>query len=368
MSDAKSDRFFWVDALRGVAALGVVLFHIRVDLWIGWREITAHPERYSALARGAAWFSAPMPFLGSGVMLFFVLSGFCIHWPQAGGRSPDWKTYAVRRGWRIAPPYLAAALLSLGAAWLASTWFHHGDSTANSTRWKTLLMLQNYGSERGQLQANPSLWSLPVELELYAVYPLFLWWWRRWGTATTFAVMAAISLAATVAWFSGQRWVEWNFAIYWPIWCAGAWLAEKSLDRTLPSPGRIHHGVLLLGAVGCVALDLSGRPEVVAHFYWGAEYFLLLWCALSLRALQGFGAKVLGWLGRISYSLYLIHFPFFFLGGAIWMYFDGGKPANLLMTLLFLPPCLLLAQLFHVLVEAPSHGWARTFARPANQD
>ena len=93
-----------IDVLRGVAALGVAWFHSRVDLWVGFREINANPDGYSPIDRWLSLLSLPVSQLGSLVMLFFVLSGFCIHLPLAGkGRSPDLASYAIRRGFRLYP-------------------------------------------------------------------------------------------------------------------------------------------------------------------------------------------------------------------------------------------------------------------------
>ena len=36
-----------IDLLRGLSCLGVLFYHLRVDLWIGWHEIQNNPEKYS---------------------------------------------------------------------------------------------------------------------------------------------------------------------------------------------------------------------------------------------------------------------------------------------------------------------------------
>ena len=68
-----------IDVLRGVAALGVAWYHSRVDLWVGFKAIQADPEAYSVFDWGLSFLSLPISQMGSMVMLFFVLSGFCIH-------------------------------------------------------------------------------------------------------------------------------------------------------------------------------------------------------------------------------------------------------------------------------------------------
>jgi peptidoglycan/LPS O-acetylase OafA/YrhL len=78
-----TNHFAWIDFLRGLAAVGIVLYHVRVDLWVGWVEISTHPESFSIFDRVAALLSIPLPFLRSAVMLFFLVSGFCVHYPYA---------------------------------------------------------------------------------------------------------------------------------------------------------------------------------------------------------------------------------------------------------------------------------------------
>jgi peptidoglycan/LPS O-acetylase OafA/YrhL len=65
-------------------------YHSRVDLWVGFKAIQANPAEFTGFDRALSWFSLPISQMGSMVMLFFVLSGFCIHLPIAGkGRMID---------------------------------------------------------------------------------------------------------------------------------------------------------------------------------------------------------------------------------------------------------------------------------------
>lgn len=163
-----------IDYLRGIAAMGVVVYHARVPLWVGFGEIASAPERYSAFDHTVAWLSVPTPLLGSLVMLFFVISGSCVHLPQAGSVSPlDLRKYIVRRFFRIYSPYLAAVVLTALLEWAGPSGL---PETSVRRSLDSMLMVQNYTAfgdtlGPGQLPANPSLWSPPVEMELYAVYP-----------------------------------------------------------------------------------------------------------------------------------------------------------------------------------------------------
>jgi peptidoglycan/LPS O-acetylase OafA/YrhL len=212
-------RIEWLDFLRGIAALAVVLFHVRVVLWVGLRALAAD-DTYPALDRALAWLALPAPFLGTAVMLFFVVSGFAIHWPYSAAGSPfALQPYAVRRFFRIYPPYLAAVAITVAAEYLIAAAGGAAPSPVAGTL-ATALMVQNYVSPAGQMGANPSLWSLPVEVELYLVYPLLLWLWRLAGTTVVVALVGAASLAAAVAFAFGAEWTTVNFAKYWIVWMA----------------------------------------------------------------------------------------------------------------------------------------------------
>ena len=135
-----------VDVLRGLAALGVAWYHSRVDLWVGFKAIQANPAEFTGFDRALSWFSLPISQMGSMVMLFFVLSGFCIHLPIAGkGRMIDWRAYAVRRFFRIYPAYFATLLLCLAGAGILFLQ-GVGQSPALSEYATSAFMLQNWVS------------------------------------------------------------------------------------------------------------------------------------------------------------------------------------------------------------------------------
>src|SRR6266480_2861015 len=77
------DRFAWLDALRGIAALAVVIYHARAILWTGlgevWKKHGTHPDLNAALG----YLTAPFSYGYLGVTLFFVVSGFSIHFRAA---------------------------------------------------------------------------------------------------------------------------------------------------------------------------------------------------------------------------------------------------------------------------------------------
>lgn len=351
-----------IDLLRGVAALGVLLFHSRVALWVGWREIQQRPADFSAFERAVAWLAAPTPFLGAGVMLFFVISGFCVHQPLAAANStPSWRSFYARRLLRVYPPYLAAVVVSAAATvWLGLSAQQFGASAA---------MVQNYTGPAdasalvSQILANPSLWSLPVEMEFYLLYPLVWWAVARLGWGLALSAVAALSLAAAAAVLAGHRVLDGNFALYWLIWCSGAWLRERHARGALARPP-ILVSVAALGAIAAGVVCTLRPVGPLATLAWGAGSFWLVWQCLSApRKWPAWLSRPLRAAGAWSYSLYLLHFPLLLLLGAAWTALFGEKPANFLVTLAGCVVVLGPVILFHRWVEQPSHAWARRWAR-----
>jgi peptidoglycan/LPS O-acetylase OafA/YrhL len=343
---------------------------------VGWRQIAANPGRFSGFERAVAWLSVPTPFMGSFVMLFFIISGFCVHLPQAG-LSDHFRfgPYFRRRFFRIYPPYLGAVFLTVALTVMAPGRLGLPDATPRRIV-ATTLMAQNYAGgprsdwttpEGSQLPADPALWSLPVEMELYLAYPFFLWWLRRRGATPAFGAIGLISLVAATYGLSGAGWVAGNFAMYWVIWCSGAWLAEKWARRELEPPA-FWVGVVAAASLtlGMYRIDHKFNP-VIGHFNFGLFYFWTVWLLLTKPALwqwlPGIASGFLRWLGGVSYSLYLLHFPMFILLGVVWVGTFGSKPANFLIPLSACVLILPIVSLFYRYIESPSHRLAKRMGR-----
>jgi peptidoglycan/LPS O-acetylase OafA/YrhL len=370
------DEIHCISYLRGLAALGVVLYHVRIDLWVGFNAIMGEPHLGNAFDRLVSWLSLPTIFMGSGVMLFFVISGFCIHAPYAGprGKILDLPEYAVRRLFRIYPPFLLAIAFAF-VVQIIGYREHFLESLDTYDYAMAVPMLQN--SFATQPECNPALWTIPIEVAFYIFFPLVYFGLKR----SVFLTLSAGLIVSWLATFSSLLApMQASFLPYWFVWIAGAALAEKFRSGTLEAPRRaaIVFGAVALGAgliftwhtrtqVLPAGVDsYAGLFSLAESFCYGIASAVLLWWSLVnpwfYQLLPDFAHRALLWLGAISYSLYLFHTPLFRLCGWGWVLTFGEKPINYLMTFPFILLALGLAWLTYIFVEAPAHEAGRKLA------
>ena len=106
----QGSRFVFVDGLRGIAAMSVVLFHA-----VEGNHITA---LYAALPLPLA---LPLRYGNYGVAIFFVLSGFVIAHSLSSKNMTVGAAgcFMLKRSVRLDPPYWFAILLVIGFSTLA---------------------------------------------------------------------------------------------------------------------------------------------------------------------------------------------------------------------------------------------------------
>jgi peptidoglycan/LPS O-acetylase OafA/YrhL len=363
-------RVLSLDAMRGVAALVVVVYHA-----LGVAPQTAFAGWQWWLPTLTAWV---VHFGYAGIFLFFVISGFCIHlhWARAraaGVEQPSINFYAFwkRRVRRLYPPYLAALALYLGYNAYQTppdlSGFYLWDAALH------LLMLHNVDM-RTTYSINGAFWTLAIEEQLYLAYFLLLFLRIRYGWARTLAVCVAVRagwlvLGRGVGYFFGLNIpVTEAAATNWFIWALGALSVEAALG-VVRLPEWCYRGWAAAGAL-LLAMGLAtGLPYVnhiiwihdpgwlLMHPAWGLGFFVLVnWAVraerrrreLSRRASRLFAG--LAGLGLISYSLYLTHL--FVL--MQWYWFGFTQFHIRTVTLVIMTPLsVLFAWLFFRLFERP---------------
>lgn len=356
---ADAERLLPLDGLRGAAAAVVVAFHVSLH--------AALPEEFAALL----W-ASPLGLLINGpgaVHVFFVLSGYVLTLTLArDGGSGQIPRFYVRRVFRIHPPYVAAVLV----AWGVSQWLvPRGVPDLPWVRVPARALPVALAFPSMAFGLLPVGWSLFVELAQSAVFPL-LFWLARLGGVAAVVIVAAFLLQPLDPRIHFLRFtLDFALGLALCIWSAPIARGLARLPRATP---------MLLGALGVVLLQLPfalGRagsgwvdlaqghaPAVVAQFALGSACLVVaVLHAPSLRRV--FSTPLALFLGRISYSLYLIHYTVLMVFVLHVPGFQLSWPASLGVFLATLALSIVLAEIGWRIVEEPAIRAGRASIRAA---
>ncbi|WP_120338165.1 acyltransferase family protein [Cryobacterium soli] len=390
-------RLVALDALRGVAAVVVLVHHVSMT---APSVSAAYSSSANVAIFSTGWWAtlSPLKILFAGpefVLVFFVLSGFVLvlsplrRWPwtprsgpgTASGRGADtepvlgaapahgydWLAYYPRRIIRLSIPVIVS--VALAAIWITLV---PRTVTGSEGAWMAkqgspdlgignLLREASIVGFTGRPDVNPPLWSLAWEMWFSLLLPvgvILAVATRRWTLAWV-AVMLGVS---TAGYLLGAEPL-----MYLPAFGLGALIAanlstlQARSARLLERPG----GTLVWGLIA-----VSGPVLLIA--YWLARPLLSEpWNSLALalrvpgavlivatvalwppvqRLLSG---RLLRWLGAISFSLYLVHFPVVVTFAQLF-----GPEHWWWGALISVPLSLVLAQLMYRWVELPAQALA----------
>ncbi len=308
-----------IRGLNGLRALAVLLVLFRHTFHLYFQQV--EPGTLSALD----WIKPLFVNGWIGVDLFFVLSGFLIARPYfTDGRSmPPLKIYAMKRVLRIVPAYYVVLFL------IVLGFFPFYPLESDNLGWRVLyhmLFLQDYFTP----DINTVFWSLGVEEKFYFLIPfIFLALpFLKKDQSKTALFIAAIVASPLLRWLSFEaaggveNYEEFFRTVRAPFHCCleplflGVLIAqcEKKGWRPLP-PALMFKGsalalLLLLVSHDMLAdigmYDVLFQPTVIALIFAGLVYGVVM--GERTRILENTGGD---FFARISYSLYLLHWPLF---------------------------------------------------------
>lgn len=291
----RGQRLERLNALRGPAALLVVLYHVRQ---IALRDM-ASAGTFEFWRFGHA-----------GVDLFFVISGFVIflvHRRDVGHPSAT-RRFLTRRLIRVYPPlWIVTTGVLLGALVTA-----HAVHAEKMNVW---FIVRSYllWPIQGALPLVPPAWTLSHEVKFYLLFALAIALPRRiWKpvlvTVFVGSVLAGIVEAIVPAALPFA--ISFLFSPYNLEFAAGSAIAAFVLDRSLVAPWA-------WGVVGLVTWSIAAAhdqslaaPDVAQVIRYGAPSALIV-LSVAARDLQrpSFDSPVLRLFGDASYAIYLAHLP-----------------------------------------------------------
>ncbi len=342
-----------LDGVRAIAALSVMGFHLNL---IAYADMKLWNFSWGSLL------SAILLSGGTGVTLFFVLSGFLLFIPYAKSLlfNKDWpsaRQFYLRRILRIWPGYYVALFT------LIILFQPHYLQPAHWHELFLFLVFFMDSSHKTFQQLNGPFWTLAVEWQFYMLLPLLtlllLWLTRRVALRYRIRVILAF-LLGMMAWGVGSRYIGSYYAmhpaqtllvprpllngiLFFTYGVDGKFLEDFAVGMLLCTlyiyarqaapehklTRRIHHvswGLLALGLLTLLFAFLwhfsnwfHQGPQILAPIssafaQWG-ELNLSVGYGLCVLAilfgpplLRGlFEWHVLRWVGMISYSLYMWH-------------------------------------------------------------
>ncbi len=279
---ADTGRFVQIDALRGLAALAVVLFHYT----------TRFTELY-APDSPASW---AFPYGHFGVNLFFIVSGFVIFMTLERVARP--MDFVVSRFSRLFPAYWAAVLVTFAVVAVGGL---PGKEVNGLAALANLTMIHGLFKVP---HVDGVYWTLEVELLFYG-FMLLLYQLGRLGRIhqVLWALLALRMLYFVLARFWGidLPWIAFRLLIlqYLPWFALGICMYQLALNRT---PTHSRAPLWTIAAALGVLFIAQGLVEGLL----GACLSALVYGAARGRVAL-LGSAVLVWLGAISYPLYLLH-------------------------------------------------------------
>ena len=331
-SAAADSRRSDIDILRAVAVLAVLLFHFQVPGFQGG-------------------------FVG--VDIFFVISGFLIssHILSSAEKGEfSYLGFFARRAQRLVPALLFVVLL----VWIASVFFATPSVYRQTLRelLYTVTYLSNFlfWVESGYFDASalskPLLhtWSLSVEEQFYLLWPaILISLFSRNRLLPGLAIMFLLSLLACELLLR----VDPSAAFYLFPFRIFEFAIGAFFSRLKWSPSERLENAVVISSIVTIAATIAFLQESWA--FPGISVVplclatgLIIHCQSRRLNAENAGTRLFTWIGRISYSAYLVHWPI-----VVFYVLENGEVISLPVAVLMLVSSLLVADLMWRIIEQP---------------
>ena len=266
----------------------------------------------------------------------------------------------ARRFAKLAPPFIAAMLIAVAASVLAAQWMTHDSISAMPSFGQLLAHAFLLHGVLGVESLSAGAWYVAIDFQLFAVMTLILYLSARpglpvWLAPSLVAACTAVSLLVFNLDPAWDAWAPYFFGSY-GLGALAWWAAERV--RPLLKAMLLWGAILLLGGI---ALDLEFRSRIAVAL---ATALLLVPACRGAIRLPFEKTRVAGYLGRISYAIFLVHFPVSLVVNAAFIRFAPAQPEVQLAGVLSAWLASIAAgAAFHRWIEQPLNALADAFLR-----
>ncbi|WP_282942335.1 acyltransferase [Paenibacillus sp. RC67] len=320
----QNSRYEELDSIRGIAALLVMFSHM-YEILPG--------SRLSKLL----FEYGPLRLLISGgesVILFFVLSGFVLSLPFYKNKQSNYISFAVKRICRIYIPYIVAIIVAFGCKEMFYTgrivgltsWFNIFWTNPINSKVVTdhMLLVDSFLSN-----LNPVVWSLVHEMRISLVFPILMLLLVRidWKKGVGLSILLSIISVVTFFAFNPADVTGTEFFAtinYTAMFVIGALIAKYRLEiqkRFITLSKKFKVLLLLTGLLMYLYFHPSFAIKMlifnnISPFYrtvidsWAVTFgavIIIVFAMYSATFTRILKNKGINFLGKISYSLYLVH-------------------------------------------------------------
>ncbi|MBV8630528.1 MAG: acyltransferase [Silvibacterium sp.] len=305
----------YLDALRGIAAVGVCLSHLRDFFFVDYAQSPHHnplmAAAYLSTGLGHQW-----------VVVFFVLSGYLVGGSVLRSLALDrwsWRGYLLNRMTRLWTVLVPALILGgtldfVGIHLFGSNGIYGGQTGAHelsiqvSSRLTATILAGNYAFLQGiyvpTFGSNGPLWSLANEFWYYVAFPfLACALWNRPSPGRR--LLNAVLLIAVVAFMRPP------VALMGLIWLMG--VAIHYAPQVPANNILLRRGLMIAAAMalGMAMAWCKVKPNPAADYVLGLVVSGLIVVVLSCARTPM--PRAFNWtshaISRSSYTLYLVHVP-----------------------------------------------------------
>lgn len=332
MKTSNNKRIDSIDFLRGIASISVVFFHITYT-----RNFLNTEGIVYNMFKDAGEF---------GVTVFFVISGFVIPYSmfKANYKVSDYKAFFFKRIIRIEPVYILSIFYTI-FIWSAMSnmpekYWNQGDYKVDFTNFILHIgYLNNFLPNEKWI--NPVYWTLGIEFQYYLliglIFPLFIMKKKQLNTILLFSLTIICWLI--FIYFIKDTFLRYGRTLFrvFPIFLVGISIFQLK-EKLISKSSFVVFNIFVL--VLCWK-EYQIRMYIAIIF----AFFVLLFLKRS--------SKFFLFLGKISFSMYLVHLP---IGGALSKFIIPHFSDDLtrtVLTLLSVFPIIGVSWLFYEFIEEP---------------